>query len=172
MAVPPGDAPEPAGPRPTPGFLLWRVTMAWRAAVDRALVPLGLTHAQYSLLASLYGMTRQGGRPSQRRVADHTGLDAIYVSKLVRALERSELVERAADPTDTRAVQLTLTPHGAEVAVAAIAVVADLHDQLLAPLGGRHSSRTSDLVDALQDLLTVAFPPSPSPAPPPSAGTT
>ena len=43
--------------RPTTGFLLWRLTTRWRAAVDRALAPMGLTHAQYTLLASLYGYT-------------------------------------------------------------------------------------------------------------------
>ncbi|GHI03432.1 hypothetical protein Scel_17530 [Streptomyces cellostaticus] len=40
----------------TPGFLVWRLSMKWRVAVDRAVAPLGLTHAQYSLVASLYGM--------------------------------------------------------------------------------------------------------------------
>ena len=38
---------------PTPGFLMWRLTMKWQAAVDRAVSAFGLTHAQYSLLASL-----------------------------------------------------------------------------------------------------------------------
>jgi hypothetical protein len=45
---------------PTPGYLVWRLSMKWRVAVDRALAPLGLTHAQYVLLASLYGMEREG----------------------------------------------------------------------------------------------------------------
>jgi DNA-binding MarR family transcriptional regulator len=30
---------------PTPGYLVWRLSMKWRVAVDRALAPLGLTHA-------------------------------------------------------------------------------------------------------------------------------
>ena len=30
----------------TPGFLVWRLSMKWRVAVDRAVAPLGLTHAQ------------------------------------------------------------------------------------------------------------------------------
>lgn len=69
----------------TPGFLVWRLSMKWRVAVDRAVAPLGLTHAQYSLVASLYGMHRTGLRPSQRQLADHTGLEPLYVSKLARA---------------------------------------------------------------------------------------
>ena len=54
---------------PTPGYLVWRLSMKWRVAVDRALAPLGLTHAQYVLLASLYGMERAGRRPTQRDLA-------------------------------------------------------------------------------------------------------
>lgn len=84
----------------TPGFLVWRLSMKWRVAVDRAVAPLGLTHAQYSLVASLYGMDREGLRPSQRRLADHTGLEALYVSKLARALEAAGVVDRTRDPAD------------------------------------------------------------------------
>lgn len=83
---------------PTPGFLVWRLSMKWRVAMDRALGPLGLTHAQYSVLGSLLGMQRSGLRPSQRALADHTGLEALYVSKLARSLEAAGLVERATDP--------------------------------------------------------------------------
>ena len=64
------------------GGVLWRLTMTWRAAVDRALAYLDLTHAQYSVLASLYDMSLGGGRPSQRELADHIGLEPIYVSRM------------------------------------------------------------------------------------------
>jgi MarR family transcriptional regulator, organic hydroperoxide resistance regulator len=144
---------------PTPGFLVWRLSMKWRAAVDRAVAPLELTHAQYSMLASLYGMVRAGERPSQRRLADHTGLEPIYVSKLVRALEAAGLVERAADPADSRAIRLALTEAGSDVAERAIAVVRDLQDELTAPLGGTQGRRTQNLVRELQTLLAAPSPP-------------
>jgi DNA-binding MarR family transcriptional regulator len=144
---------------PTPGFLVWRLSMKWRVAVDRAVAPLGLTHAQYSVLSSLFGMVRAGERPSQRRLADHTGLEPIYISKLVRALEAAGLVERTADPTDTRAVRLALTDAGTDVAERAIAVVRDLQDELTAPLGGIRGGRTRNLVHELQALLAAPSPP-------------
>ncbi len=137
----------------TPGFLVWRLSMAWRAAVDRALAPLGVTHAQYAVLASLYGMLHAGRQPSQRQLADHTGLDAIYISKLVRALERDGLLERAEHPSDTRAVALSLTARGRDTAEHAIAVVHDLQEQLTAPLGGTRSKRTRALLRDLRSLL-------------------
>jgi len=139
----------------TPGFLVWRLSMKWRVAVDRALAPLGLTHAQYSLLASLYGMERGGRRPSQRELADHTGLVPLYVSKLARALEAAHLVARAAHPADTRAVELTLTTQGRAVTGQAVTVVRRLHEQLTAPLGGLAGSRTREFVKELTALLDV-----------------
>ncbi|MCI3928522.1 MarR family winged helix-turn-helix transcriptional regulator [Streptomyces sp. AN091965] len=140
-------------PCPTPGFLVWRLANKWRVAVDRAVAPLGLTHAQYSLVASLYGMQCGGERPSQRRLADHTGLEALYVSKLARALESAGLVERARDPRDPRAVQLALTEEGQTVTREAVAVVQELLGQLLEPLGGLDAPRTREFTDELRTLL-------------------
>lgn len=141
--------------RPTPGFLVWRLSMTWRAAVDRAVAPLGLTHAQYSMLASLRGLQRSGRSPSQRELADHTGLDAIYVSKLARALESGGLLERLPHPDDTRAVRLTLTPLGIETIDRAIPIVHDLLDRLTEPLGGMSGKRTAAFMRDLQLLLGV-----------------
>ncbi|WP_432026105.1 MarR family winged helix-turn-helix transcriptional regulator [Streptomyces sp. 1222.5] len=143
----------------TPGFLVWRLSTKWRVAVDRAVAPLGLTHAQYALVASLYGMQRTGVRPSQRRLADHTGLEALYVSKLARGLESAGLLTRAKDPADPRAVQLALTEQGREVTGTAIDVVQGLLGQLLAPLGGPDSPRARQFSRDLTTLLDTPLDP-------------
>jgi DNA-binding MarR family transcriptional regulator len=138
---------------PTTGSLVWRLSMKWRAAVDRAVAPLGLTHAQFVVLASLYGLSRRGTRPSQRELADFTGLEPVYISRLARALESSGMINRTDDPHDPRAVELTLTDHGIEIAVHAVAAVRALHDELLEPIGGLDSARNRELVATLQALL-------------------
>ncbi|MFE6171446.1 MarR family winged helix-turn-helix transcriptional regulator [Streptomyces sp. NPDC056464] len=143
----------------TPGFLVWRLSTKWRVAVDRAVTPLGLTHAQYALVASLYAMQRRGERPSQRRLADHTGLEALYVSKLARSLEAAGLLERTRDPRDPRAVQLALTEEGRARALQAIKVVHGLLQQLLAPLGGLDSARTREFTRDLATLLDAPLDP-------------
>jgi DNA-binding MarR family transcriptional regulator len=137
----------------TPGHLVWRISMKWRVAVDRALAPRGLTHAQYVMLASLYGLERDGRTPSQRELADHTGLEALYVSKLVRSLDADGLIQRTRDAVDTRTMRLELTAKGRETIQPAIAEVAALLDKLLAPLGGRRGARTKSFVRDLTDLL-------------------
>lgn len=133
--------------------------MKWRVAVDRAVGPLGLTHAQYAVMASLYGMSRSGLQPSQRRLADHTGLEALYVSKLARALEAAGLVARTRDPHDPRAMRLSLTEQGRDVTRRAIKVVQGLLDQLLEPLGGQNSPRARQFTRELATLLDAPLDP-------------
>jgi MarR family transcriptional regulator, organic hydroperoxide resistance regulator len=141
--------------RATTGALVWRLAMRWRVALDRAVAPLGLTQPQYTVLASLRGLTARPGaeRPSQRRLAEVTGLEPIYVSKLVAALERSGLVERARDAGDARVVRLALTARGTEVVDEAVGVVQRLQRELTAPLGGPDARRTRELRAALRALL-------------------
>lgn len=138
---------------PTTGYLVWRLSMRWRAAVDRAVKPLGLTHATFSLLGVLTGLSRGGKRPSQRELAEATGLDAIYVSKLARTLEKAGLLERPADPDDPRAVRLSLTARGREVITAAFDVVHDLHEELTEAIGGTKGEENRRLRITLLALL-------------------
>jgi DNA-binding MarR family transcriptional regulator len=140
-------------PPPSIGYLTWHLSLRWRVQLDRALVPLQLTSGQYGVLASLFGLSRGGAQPSQRELADFTGLGPMHVSKLIRALERAGLVERAGNPADTRALQLRITERGARVVAKGRATVLELEDQRLAPLGGRLSPQSADLRDTLLVLL-------------------
>jgi MarR family transcriptional regulator, organic hydroperoxide resistance regulator len=135
------------------GFLIWRVSMRWRAAMDRTLAPLGLTHAQYSVLAPLYGMAAGGAQPSQRELADFTGLDPVYVSKLVRALEREGFLSRSVSASDPRAVELALTARGTDAVQAGIRLVSTMRDRLTGPLGGNAGARTAELAELLLELV-------------------
>jgi DNA-binding MarR family transcriptional regulator len=163
-------------PPPSIGYLVWHLTLRWRAELDRALAPLGLTSAQYSVLASLFGLSHGGAQPSQRELADFAGLEPMHVSKLIRALERAGLVDRAANPADTRAVHLGITDRGVEVVTAGRAAVLRLEEQRLAPLGGRLSERSAELRQTLLVLLRhtkaeAASGASEDPPPPPAAPT-
>jgi DNA-binding MarR family transcriptional regulator len=137
------------------GYLIWRLSMRWRAAMDRVLAPFGLTQAQYSVLAPLYSMSRSGLRPSQRELADLTGLDAVYISKLVRALEREGFVTRSTKAADPRAVELSLTEHGTATLPEAVKAVTGMRQRLTAPLGGNDGARTGELAEMLLELLDL-----------------
>jgi DNA-binding MarR family transcriptional regulator len=138
------------GPGESPGFLLWRITLRWQRVMVAALRPLGLTHVQFVLLASTWWLTTVAGeRPTQRRLAEHAGTDPMMTSQVVRALEVHGLVTRAVDPADSRARLLGVTPRGAALAQAAIAVVEAADAEFFAPAGDRAS-----LLDTLRRLDT------------------
>jgi MarR family transcriptional regulator, organic hydroperoxide resistance regulator len=139
--------------RPLTGSFIWRLALKWRVAVDRALAPIDLTHAQYVFLASLYGLSRQGKRPSQRALAEFSGLEPMYISKLARALEQAGFLMREPNSADPRAFHLTLTNRGEEIMQVAFARVSELHDLLLAPLGERGDPRRVEFRQTLDLLL-------------------
>lgn len=115
--------------------------------------PFGLSHAQYSALASLHQMSLGGAVPTQRELADYTGLQPIFVSKLVRALEAAGHIARTDDPRDSRAVRLTLTAIGAATIADARRLVAELDRRLTAPIGGPDGDAARVLASTLQLLL-------------------
>lgn len=138
---------------PTIGSLVWHLALKWRTQVDRAVARFDLTHAQYSALASLYTLASRTGAPSQRELADYTGLQPIFMSKLVKALEAGGLIARKPDDHDTRTKRLGLTAKGEKIIVDAMAIVRSLDQQLSEPLGGRESERTRQFANTLKFLL-------------------
>jgi DNA-binding MarR family transcriptional regulator len=108
------------GPGRSPGFLLWRVTLAWQRAMRAALAPHGLTHVQFVLLASAWWLADHEEPPTQQRLAEQAGTDTMMTSQVVRKLAERGLVARTPDPRDARALRLTVTPEGREVLAAAL----------------------------------------------------
>jgi MarR family transcriptional regulator, organic hydroperoxide resistance regulator len=146
----------PFDPPPSMGYLLWRLAVKWRAQLDRELAPLGLTSAQYSVLASLRGLSGTGTQPSQRELADFAGLEPMFVSKLARALEQAGLVTRSSNPADPRALRLEITPRGLQTVTAARAMVLRLERERLAVIDGPAGPRATALSDTLRTLLREA----------------
>jgi DNA-binding MarR family transcriptional regulator len=106
----------PEGPATSPGFLLWRLTLAWQRAICAALAPLGLTHVQFVLLACAWWLGEHGQVPNQLELARLAGTDVKMTSQVVRKLETKLLLRREVDPADTRARLLRLTVEGAALA--------------------------------------------------------
>jgi len=93
--------------------------------------------------------------PTATDVAREMGLDAGYLSRLLRDLVRKRLVKRAPSPTDARQHHLRLTPEGRSVA-------ADLEKRakadiatLLAPLGDNKQRLVIDALRTVQASLAV-----------------
>jgi len=123
-----------AQPEESTGYLLWQVTMGWHLRMNQHLRPVGLTLTQFSLLAGLYWLRRQGETVTQQRLADYAHTDRMMTSKVLQTLEQKGLVERRSHPQDARAKQLHLTEAGEHLLRQAHAVMEGADAQFFGPL--------------------------------------
>lgn len=99
------------------GYALMEAANAWRAELAAALAPMSVTPSQFFVLAALlHAQTHDRPAPTQRNLSDRTGIDVNTISQVIRGLERREIVSRQPHPNDSRAVALTLTGRGEELA--------------------------------------------------------
>lgn len=135
--------------------LAWEIgetAHALRRAFDRRAAELGVTRAQWRVLAHL------GREPGQRQVelADRMDIEPITLCRIVDRLQESGLVERRRDPSDRRAWQLFLTTK-AEPLVEKLHRLADiLSDEVFAGMDqGLISTVRGALAEIRSNLLTA-----------------
>lgn len=97
------------------GYLLWQTTMQWQRQMNRALDEIGLTHTQFVILMALAWLLRSSESVTQKDIAEHSNTDRMMVSKILRTLQKNNLIDRKEHETDTRAKCVFLTEKGAEV---------------------------------------------------------
>jgi DNA-binding MarR family transcriptional regulator len=93
------------------GFLIHDVSRLRRVAVDRALKPLGVTRAQWWVLAFL---SRRDGM-TQTSLAAELDLTKVAIGSLLDRMETAGFVDRRADQSDGRARRVFLTRAGAKM---------------------------------------------------------
>jgi DNA-binding MarR family transcriptional regulator len=117
------------------------------------LLPLGLTHSQFVILACTTWFGEK--QPlSQARIGELTGVDPMTTSQIVRSLEKLKYLTRRAHPDDPRAKLIAVTGAGRALAQKAVVVVEETDAAFFRPVG-----RARDLVKLLQ--LLMADPQSP-----------
>ncbi|EHN12698.1 Transcriptional regulator MarR family [Patulibacter medicamentivorans] len=119
----PAPASRVETPDASPGFLLWRATLAWQRRVRAALDPHGLTHVQFVLLTTSWWIEEHEGPPTQAVLAERAGTDTMMTSQVARRLEADGLLRREPDPGDARARRLHLTAAGRAKLAAALPAV-------------------------------------------------
>ena len=124
----------------SPGFLLWQLTNLWQHDIRSALAPLGITHVQFVLLASVAWLENTEKLVNQATLSRHAHTDIMMTSQVARALEEKRLLTRTIHPTDTRARVVSLTAEGREIAQRATAVVEDVDDRFFKKLGEQAST--------------------------------
>jgi DNA-binding MarR family transcriptional regulator len=89
------------------GPLIGRVRLTFLEALDRALMPLNVTAAQYAVLATL-----ASGADSASQICRGISYDAGAMTRMIDRLEQRGLLQRVRVGDDRRTVKLHLTEEG------------------------------------------------------------
>jgi MarR family transcriptional regulator, organic hydroperoxide resistance regulator len=138
--------PHPALARHT-AYLALELAAAMRRAVDAELRELGLTWADFMVLAVVSALDG----PSQEAIHNRVAVDRGSLSRLVRDLEYEGLIERYRGPPDGRRVHCSVTPAGATVASQAARAVDDAAQRALRLLHAKERSRLHVLLGRALD---------------------
>jgi MarR family transcriptional regulator, organic hydroperoxide resistance regulator len=131
------------------GFLLWQVTNLWQREIKKALEKYGLTHSQFVLLASIHWLTLNKQNVTQILLSNHTKIDPMTTSTVLRTLQTKGLLKRQEHETDTRAKTVGLTETGLKTIKQAIKAVEQFDKHFFASL----DKQTKDFNNKLMILL-------------------
>lgn len=113
------------------GFEISETAHALRRSFDRRAATLGITRAQWKVLARI---SREPGL-RQIELADRLDVEPITLCRIVDKLEEAGLVERQADPADRRAWRLQLTEKAQPLIGQLKSLAAELGAEAFAGLG-------------------------------------
>jgi MarR family transcriptional regulator, transcriptional regulator for hemolysin len=141
---------EPMSPSKSVGFLLHDVARLLRRRMDQRAQALGLTSAQWRVLAHVAKCETLGQEPlNQTALADLLDMEPISLSRHIDRAEAASLIERRPDPTDRRAHRLFLTD-SARPLVASFRVTAG--EVLNEALSGISEKEVAALIDVLDRI--------------------
>jgi DNA-binding MarR family transcriptional regulator len=135
------------------GFLLWQVTNLWQRELKKALEAFDLTHSQYVLLASIHWLTLQKQEVTQILLSNHTKIDPMTTSTVLRTLQKKTLLQRQEHATDTRAKTVALTPKGIAVIKEAVKVVEQFDETFFKPVTEQANQFNKALLALLKQKL-------------------
>lgn len=138
-------------PDESSGFLLWQVSTLWQRGLKKQLEAFDLTHPQFVLLASTLWLTQAGMEITQISLSQHTKIDPMTTSVVVRTLIQKGLMQRTPHPTDTRANLVRVTPAAETLLQAAIPAVENFDSTFFARLG----TSVSDFNRLLNELTSM-----------------
>ena len=134
------------------GFLLWQVTNLWQREIRKALEKYDLTHSQFVLLASIAWLIKQKKDVTQVLLSDHSKIDPMTTSTVLRALQKKGLVQRQEHATDTRAKTVALTEDGKKTIKQAVVIVENFDTIFFSKLG-KHTANFNMQLMQLLDII-------------------
>ncbi len=134
------------------GFLLTETARLFRKVLDRRLHPLGLTRAQWSVLAIL--SNRDG--LSQSQLADILEIEKTTTGRLIDHVEKSGWIERRPIPGDRRLWGVYLTEQARQLIAEVERVVLNTRMEMLTGLTPQQQQELSHALQAVKSNLSAA----------------
>jgi len=131
------------------GFKSVHVAQRWQRRLEKALEPVGLTHLQFILLATIDWLERAGEVPSQARLANFTLFDRVMISKVLTLLAQKGLIMRDAHPTVAKAKRVDLTTAGRQALARARPLWANTEARYFGQIGAERMAVLGELLDQL-----------------------
>lgn len=103
------------------GFLLWQVTSLWQQKIKKVLNDkYQLNHSQFVIMTSIHWLTLHNDEVTQVTLAQHTKMETMNVSQILKSLQSKNYIIRREHPTDTRAKIVFLSSTGEQLIKQAI----------------------------------------------------
>lgn len=139
-------------PDQSSGFLLWQLTNQWQRLQRSALSKIGLTHAQFVVLANVLWLSSiPNNIVTQQQVGEHAKIDKMSMSDLVNTLIKKKLLKRAEHIHDKRAYSLILTKKGHNQVLKAIPIVEGIDKEFFM----KETTELVKFVTNLRDLINI-----------------
>ena len=120
------------------GFLLWQVSTLWSSSTAAALKPLGLTHPQFVLLATIDWLKDK--ESTQEQIGKRTILDPKPTAHLLRSLEVKGLIELSNGGSE-----YLLTTAGAKLLAKALPIIESADAAFFASVDPKNSKIVATL---------------------------
>ncbi len=134
------------------GFKAVHVAQRWQRRLEQALEPVGLTHLQFILLATIDWLERSGEVPSQARLANFTLFDRIMISRALALLAKKRLISRDAHPSILKAKRVDLTKLGRRSLERARPLWAATEKRYFGQVGAEGMATLGALLDELLEI--------------------
>lgn len=136
-----------------PGFLLTDTARLLRKLIDRRLQPLGLSRAQWSVLAIL--SNHEG--LSQSQISHELEIEKSTAGRLIDQVEKSGWIERRQIPGDRRLWSIHLTDRARQLLVEVERVILNSRDEMLRGLSADQQQYLTDILQTVKTNLSNAL---------------
>ena len=140
----------PLTPAKSLAIVMHDVSRLLRRRVDKAAQTLGLTSAQWRVLAFV---SRCEGS-NQASMADHMDMEPITLSRHLDRMQAAGMIERRPDPNDRRAHRLFLTETGRTLMDGFRAATSDVMDDFVEGISEEELAMTIDVLARMRANLT------------------